>query len=170
MAKKTSIMHSWSEVEDALKEMACIDAHCQKADAKRRLQLIETEEEYSTTTAKRLAQRAFLANEIQSFYMAHRKEVEAAGKKSRESQFGVIGIKLGNKVLGLVKGWSWAKVAEAMTNSLAFEDMLTHVPKINKQQVKAASATAEELAAIGCRISQKETFFIETYPDKAVNG
>jgi hypothetical protein len=170
MTKPPSVLHNWKEFEDALKEIAFIDAHIASHDATRRLKLIEVETAYKTATELKAKQREFLATELERFYLANRKEVEAKGRKSVEFQFGTAGMRIGQKMLKLLKGWNWTRVCEAVSDSLKFQDCLTHKPKLDKAAIKKLQPTPEELAAIGCKISQREEFFFEVFPEKAVNA
>lgn len=168
--KKTTILHSWAEFEDSLKEMAVIDAAVLKAEAARALGVLNVQVKYDEATGEKVARRGFLLDQMEGFYGLHRKEIEQTGKKSRECPFGIAGVRKGAPKLALSKGWKWDAVLAAMRLSTFWSPFVKEKFTVDKQGVKGARATEEQMAGIGVRIAQREEFFVDTYPEKLVQS
>lgn len=123
---------------------------------------------YKHATGTRLAARAAVAKDLESYYRKNRREVEAEGKRSKELFFGRVGIRATAEALKLLKGWKWEDVVAALkTAGGAWLDFVAVKETVMKDALKRSGACAEALAGIGVRVKSGEEFFIETYPEKA---
>ena len=106
--------------------------------------------------------------DLEGFYRKHRKEVEQDGKKSKEFTFGRAGMRTGNKKLSVTKGVKWAEVVCKI--KALFTDTWAQYVRVKETANKDAlkGLPAEQLEALGLTVKQREEFWIETYPEKAV--
>jgi phage host-nuclease inhibitor protein Gam len=165
-----NMLNNWNDFDARLREIALIDVAVSEAAATRNEAMIAAETDYNTKASPLLAKRAALGDELEVFYKKHRKEVEAEGKRSIELTFGEAGMRKGNPTLSCIKGWKWDRVLETIKKRFArqadrLEALVTTKESVNKDGVKAAGFTDEELAAIGCKIKQDDEFWFKVFPD-----
>lgn len=164
---KASILRTWQEFDDTLKEIALIDIAVAEAEAVRQNDLVVAQANFERRTREQLGRKTILAVELERFYASHRKERETGAKKSVEMTYGRAGMRKAKPALTRLKGWSWEKVIACMEASAFWKAFIQYKPQIGKQAVRDAMKTEEELAAIGLRVKEgKEEFFFETFPEK----
>jgi phage host-nuclease inhibitor protein Gam len=166
------MIRNWSDFDSILRDIALIDVSVAKAAAARNQVMIEAETTYNTATAPLQAKRMALGAELELYYKAHRKDVESGGTRSIDLTFGRAGMRKGNPTLSCLKGWKWEKVLDAIQrrfarNSERLDQLVITKTSINKDGVKSAGFSEEELAAIGCKVKQADEFWYETFPEKA---
>ena len=162
MAKaKLSVIRNVGEFDEFLREAAQIDANVAAADAVRRSELLVVEGKYKARTETLLGRRAILAEQLELFYRANRDSLEADGRKSVEFRFGRAGIKLLPAALKLLRGWKWDQVLAVID-----PEYVRTSEEVDKQKVKAAKLTAEQLAAFGLKLAGKEDFWFEPKPER----
>jgi|GEM_PF-3560857 len=112
------------------------------------------------------AQRAAIADltlQLQTYYMAHHKDLEKNGSKSIRLAFGVIGRRLGQPVLKpLNRAWTWGSIAvklRSIYNARYFHPPAE--PKPDKDLIRQ-ELNEDQLAACGLKTEQDENFFVET--------
>lgn len=164
------MINNWNDCDNVLREIALIDLAVSRAETAKQRAMLDAETQYSAATAPLLARREEMAAEVESFYRANRKEVEASGKRSKELSFGRIGMRLGNPTLALAKGWKWEKVLAAIKERWSrqpdlLKSLVTVKESVNKEGVKSRLDEAG-MAAVGLRLKQEDEFFIETFPEK----
>ena len=165
-------LRNWNDFNLTLREIALIDLRVAEATTERDQAKLTAEATYNTATAPLVAKREALGAELEQFYRAHRKEVEADGKRSIELDFGRAGMRRGNPTLACLKGWKWERVLQAIKDRFEkkpdrLEQLITTKESINKDGVKSAGFSQEELAAIGVKIKQDEEFFYEPFIENA---
>lgn len=90
----------------------------------------------------------------------HRAEICPPGRKSNESALAVFGFRLGNPTLKtLSKRWTWESVLEAVRTKFKGRFVRTK-EELDKDALKA-QLDDEQLASVGCRIEQREDFYVE---------
>lgn len=96
---------------------------------------------------------------VQDWAEAHPEEFH--GLKSLQMVHGTIGWRKGNPTLTLVSGWSWKKVLECLTGSLA--KYQRNKPEVDKEQLLADRELlgAPQMRAVGVKVTQEEPFFCE---------
>ncbi|MGE5488074.1 MAG: host-nuclease inhibitor Gam family protein [bacterium] len=161
---------NWNDFNLALRQIALIDLSIAKAAAERDDAILTATTTYNSTTAPLLAKREALAEQMELFYRAHRKEVEAEGKRSIELDFGRAGMRKGNPKLCCLKGWNWERVLQAIKNRFAkkpdrLEQFVITKESVNKDAVKSAGLSEDELAQLGLKVRQKDEFYFETFPE-----
>jgi phage host-nuclease inhibitor protein Gam len=95
----------------------------------------------------------------------HRDELLPGRKKTTETTFAFFGFRTGNPTLVLLnRKWTWAKVIEAMKGAF-WRSYIIVKESVDKDALKQLQP--EQLAEIGTRIEQAETFFIDPKRDPA---
>lgn len=163
MDRKISVIQNLAEFDGTLREVALIEAKIAGADVDRKNDIITAEGKFAARTKTLVERRALLAEQMELYYRANRAEMEKGGKKSRELRFGRVGIKISAPSLRPLKGWSWGKVLAALKGT----EFIRMKEEVDKQLIKAAKLPAGTLAGYGLKVHQTETFFFETYPQKA---
>ncbi len=162
-------IQSWEECDEALRKLAVADLTLKKAQVLRDREVLHAQTRYSTTTSDVVEEREDLAKQVEAWAKAHKREIEAAGRKSTELNFGVIGWRKSSGVLAVRKGWKMPDVMATlreMFQGQALLDSLIRVKQtLNKDLVKG-TLTADQLDQAGLRVSAPERFFIETFPEK----
>ena len=160
-------MKTWSDFDTKLRDVAVIDLKLAETARHRNETQLAAQTLYDAVARPLMASRGCVVAELERFYRANRKQVEADGRKSIELNFGRAGLRLGNPTLALRKGWNWDKVLQAIKDRWKKRPECIAVKEtVNKEAVKAVGATEEELKELGLRIKQDEEFFVETYTDK----
>ena len=111
--KPQSAITNLNEFDGVLREIALIDAKVTNADVDRQNDIITAEGKFAARTKTLLDRRQLLAEQLELYYRANRKELEH-GKKSIELRFGRAGIKVSAPSLKTLKGWTWDKVLRAL--------------------------------------------------------
>jgi phage host-nuclease inhibitor protein Gam len=163
---KTTVIENLQQFDNALREIAKLDARIGVFDFQRRESIIAAESRFQTEVATMTATRALLADQLEIYYRANRSELEKDGKKSITLQFGCAGIHTGKPTLGLVRGWKWERVLEAI-KAAGKKAFLREKQEVDKSAVKKAKLPPEELASLGMKIAAKDEFFFETFPHAA---
>lgn len=163
------MIRDWNDFDRALRDIALIDIDVTEAGRARGLALISAETQYEQDTKTRLAARASKVKDLEKFYRQHRKEVEAAGKKSKDLNFGRAGLRTGAKKLALMKGFKWPEVLAAVKENFTDWTKFVRVKESLKKDVMKSDLGTEALEALGVTVKQPEEFWIETFPEKAVS-
>jgi hypothetical protein len=160
------MIRSWDEFDVRLREIGLIDAAVTEAGRLRDLAVIAAEGDYKASVGFYAARRVVVLKDMEKFYRANRKQVEADGAKSKRLHFGIAGLRKSPPKLKRLKGFTWAKVIDKI-RELRF-DWAAFVEvkySLKKDALKRSTLTAEELVELGCKISQDEEFFVETLPE-----
>lgn len=106
----------------------------------------------------------------EKYATTHREELLPGKKKTSETGVAFFGFRTGNPTLVLLnRTWSWKKVIAAIKDHWASKDVarVIAVKESVDKDVLKQSYSPEELAGIGTRIEQHETFFIDPKRDPA---
>ncbi len=170
MAKSTRLkpesdILSKTEFEAVLDEIATLQIERDKLTVKRDKKLLELREAFDpeiNTLNEKMQSRLLRADR---FATIHRESL--FGKlKSSATALTVFGFRLGNPTLKLLnKKWSWETVLETL-KARSLTQFVISTEKPDKDSLKA-QLNDEELAAVGCRIDQAESFFVEPKRDAA---
>lgn len=92
-----------------------------------------------------------------------RNEPAFGKKKSLDFLSGVVGWRTGTPALKTLRGWTWAKVLQAFREHSFFRAFIRTKEEVDKEAVLARRENLEphDLAIVGVRVEQAETFFIE---------
>ena len=159
---KAPAIRSKSEFDATVDELARIEVELRKLTARQdaRIQTIRAEFEPAITALQ--TQQEALALIAEKFAEENRDEILPGKLKSAETQQATYGFRYGNKVLKtLSRAWTWARVVEALEAGGEAMARFVRVEKSADKDGMKLHLTTEQLASVGCRIDQAETFFVE---------
>lgn len=111
-------------------------------------------EQYVVVQTDLKAQVAAADADLEKYALAHK--AEWGDKKSKKVGAGKVGFRT-SKVLGLVEGWDWSKVA-AKCKSL-FPMFAVEKTEINLNKSGLKGLDPKDLKKMGCELKEEETFF-----------
>jgi len=166
--KATGYTHR-HEFDVAVDKIATLQVALRILEGKRDKDIQRARDAHAEQIESTSAELKGLAVLAEKYADEHRGEICPPGRKSNESALAVFGFRLGNPTLKtLNKRWTWESVIEAVRSRFAGRFIRTK-EELDKDALKA-QLTDEQLASVGCRIEQREDFFIEAkeQPEKAV--
>jgi len=163
---------SYGDVENALAELAEITHSITKKEAEMNTKLQQIKEKFESESRELRESKSILETSIEAFCKLHRKDFE----KSRSKEFlsGVIGFRNNPpKVVQLNKKYN-VKTTIELIKKLGLTAYLRVKEELNKEMILADYRSPDEsgksetnklddskLSAIGLRVDQDESFFIE---------
>lgn len=157
---KSTGFETRGEFDAALDDVAAmlVEQRQLEADRDRRIQAIQ--EEYNDgilDIALKIKAKLALA---EKYAKAHRGELLSGKKKSGETPLALFGFRTSTPSLVLLnRKWSWGQVVETLQLSGLGQFIMTK--RSPDKDAMKAKLSDEELAAVGCRISQSESFWVE---------
>lgn len=159
---------NWDECNEALRDMAEIDARVGDAAAVRDAAARAAQEVYDGDVAEDLKLRAELEASVEKFAKRKRKEICDGKKKSKELTFGEIAFRSGRAALQFLKGFDEAKALEAIKEKIkgAARKALVR-EKVSLDKTAAKKLDAATLESIGMVMAEgEETIAIKTFPER----
>lgn len=155
---------SYEELDDALLLIANYEADLHKSEADLNKELQEVKERYDNLTAKTQGEWAKLNDAIETFCKNNKSDFEG-DKRSRALTHGRVGFRNNPpKCVQLNKKWK-VESSIAFIKELFKGKYIRTKPEINKEAILADYAkeklTDTDLAGVGLRIDQEETFFCD---------
>ena len=156
-----------SEFYNTLDDIAVLTVKRDKAQAKLNKALLDARESYSPDVEEMDNQIKAKMAMAESFALRNRGTLLPKDAKSADSPKAKFGFRLGNPTLVLLsRKFTWGGVCDKLkalgkTMYLKLSD-----PKPDKDKIKA-DMTDEELASLGLRIEQTESFWVEPKTDDA---
>lgn len=161
---KATTFKTRDEFFAALNELANIQTELRRLSAKRDARIQAIQEEYAPATEQLGEQIKALVALCEKYATAHRDALLPGKAKSAETELATYGFRLGQPTLVLMsRKWSWETVVEACKATFPGRFVRTK-ESVDKDSLKAELNDAD-LARIGCRIQQDDTFFIEPKVD-----
>lgn len=157
---KASSLRTRAEFDTSIDQLARLTVELRAATAERdeKLQLVRAK--YDAPCADLTAQIDALALAVEKYAEEHREELLPGKAKSAETALAVFGFRLGQPTLKtLNKAWTWDRVLEEL-GARGLSRFIRTKKEPDKDAIKQ-HLPAEQLAAVGCRIDQAETFFVE---------
>jgi len=165
------MLNNWNDCDNHLREVGVIDLMVAEDETKRQEALLVVEQTYKLASEKLIARRAVLVSDLEAYYKANRKRVEAEGKRSIDLTFGRMGMRKGNPTLALMKGWKWDRVLAAIKERWAknkdlLESLVNTKQSVNKDGCKSR-LDEDQMALVGLKLKQDDEFYVEPFPEKA---
>jgi phage host-nuclease inhibitor protein Gam len=157
------VLKSYYEVDDALLEIAQIDGRVARSEALVNEQIQAWKDQLVDETDDDLARKERLAKDLQEFCEFHKDEF--TGKRSRELNHGTVGFRLSTALAALGKH-TWASVLDLL-KAAQRTSFIRVKEEIDKEAVRSADLPADELAAIGMQMKEKDEFYFEATAVKA---
>jgi len=157
---KASSFSTRAEFEQSLDEIAGLQVDLRAAEAKRDTELQAVRDHHEPAVIK--IQQALKSTIVlaEKYAESHRMELFPSAKKSAETTLANFGFRIGNPTLCLLnRKWSWEGVLNAV--KAAFPDRFVRTTQAVDKDGLKQYLTEEQLATVGCRIDQAETFYVE---------
>lgn len=166
--KATSFL-TRSDFELALDQIAAAQVNLRALEAKRDAAIQAVRDQHGPgidSVADFIKTKIVLA---EKYAEQHRSEILASGRKSAETALAVYGFRLGNPTLKtLNKRWTWDAVLDAVKARFKGRFVRTK-EEVDKDALKA-QLDDEQLASVGCRVEQREDFFVEAKDQPATES
>jgi phage host-nuclease inhibitor protein Gam len=168
--KAISEIRSRAEFDGIVESIVTMQLAKERLEGRRDAKLLAIRDEFDPdiTDLREKMETAVLRAE--KYAATHREELLPAKRKSSETSFAFFGFRTGNPTLVLLnRTWTWKKVLEAIKEHWAPKDAarVIVVKEAVDKDVLKQSYSPEELAGIGTRVEQHETFFIDPKRDPA---
>ncbi|MDD3276975.1 MAG: host-nuclease inhibitor Gam family protein [Kiritimatiellales bacterium] len=155
-----------SEFDSALDDVAAMSVSLRKMEADRDEELQAVQEAYNDDILDVKEKIKGLLAQAEKYALSHRAELLPVGKKSGETSLALFGFRTGNPTLALLnKKWTWEEVINAL-KSMSLSEFIVTKQAADKDALKA-KLTDSELAAVGCRVAQSESFWVEPKLEEA---
>lgn len=98
---------------------------------------------------------------------AERKDLLEGSGRQDASPLADYGFRIAPAELTPLPKWTWAQVSTALVQQGLDKYLRRPEPEVDKQTIKAALLSADELAEFGCRVTQKVDFWVTAKTDAA---
>lgn len=147
--------------EQAFGDFATADARISKINADMDVQFTKIREKYAEELARLDEERSNAIDIVQAYAMEGR-DTLFAKRRSIDSVHGTFGFRLGTPQVKPLKGLNWPIVTENLKKQLPGYIRTKIEPAKDKLLAdREKKGMAEKLAAVGLRVIQTETFFID---------
>ena len=171
MAKRQQVgvaLGTWDEVDAKLGELCQIEVRRRKLEAKMNGELAAVRARYEGETGEITDAQKAAGALVEQFCLVHRAEFGA--KKSKELLHGIVSFRTSPPAVALFnRKWTWASVIEALKRGASRFVRSKEEP--DKEAILAAHAAGEvddgDLAGVGVKVEQKETFGVELRYEEA---
>lgn len=164
---KATTFATRAEFEAAVNKIAELEVQFRKLTAKRDARIQEVQDYFAPDEARLQEELKGLLATTEKYADEHRDELFSKEKKSAETPLAVFGYRYGNPTVSLLnRRWTWDQIVKVLKLS-RFKNLLREVHEVDKDAVKSAKLSEDDLAAVGMKITQSETFYIEPKLDGA---
>lgn len=157
---KAPTLKSRSEFEAIVNTLSSATVDLRKLEAKRDAKLQVVREEHEPAIGALKDEIDAMALTLEKYASENRDDLMPGKVKSGETALATYGFRFGNPTLKLLsKSWSWEKVVKELKARL-----LTGYIRTTEEPDKEAlrqRLNPEQLAGVGCRVTQSETFYVE---------
>jgi phage host-nuclease inhibitor protein Gam len=164
---KAPTLKSRAEFDAVVDRLAAATVDLRKQEAARDQVLQDVRAEYEPAIVRLTAEIDAMALTLEKYADANRDELLPGKAKSGETALATFGFRFGNPTLKLLsKSWNWDKVVAELKKRA-----LVHFVRTAEEPDKEAlrqKLTPEQLAGVGCRVTQSETFYVE--PKERASG
>lgn len=157
-------IESFEDVEKAMYELALIETNLAAEEAAMNKEIAVIQNAYAEKTAKKAGEAARLNDEIEAFCKKNKDTFDSP--RSLINTHGKIGFRTNPpKVVQLNKKWKVESTLAFIKELFGGKKYLRTKPEIDKEAILADYAKEKindsDLAGVGLRVDQEETFFIE---------
>lgn len=151
-------IHTEQQFKDACDKIAVIDLKIQELETARDLQLQTTRDSFAVLLEPLQRERKAFASESGKYAKKYRKAL-LGSQKSGESPKAFYGFRMSTPRLSTLVRVSWDKVV-ANAKKAGLLQFIRTVEEVDKDRVKA-EATPQQLEALGCKVTQRESFYVK---------
>jgi phage host-nuclease inhibitor protein Gam len=158
---KAPQLTSRAQFEQVINEIATCEVRKRRLAAKRDAKIQAIQEEFQPEEARVQGELDGLLVLAEKYAEDHRDELFPKETKSAETSLARFGFRYGNPTLALLnRKCTWDGVNAAL-KVLGFASHVRSVEEVDKDGIKNAKFSEQTLKAMGLKITQSETFFIE---------
>ncbi len=165
---KAPNLKSRLEFDTIIDRLASATVDLRKLEARRDAKLQEVREQHDPAIVALKEEIDAMALTVEKYADLHREDLMPGKVKSAETALAYYGFRFGNPTLKVLsKSWTWEKVVQELKKR-----MLTQYIRTTEEPDKEGlrlHLTPEQLAGVGCRVTQSETFYVEP-KDKGSNS
>ena len=162
---KSTGLETLNEFTATLDDVAAMTVERRKLEAERDEKIQAVQESFNDDIqdiALKIKAKLALA---EKYAKAHRSDVLSGKKKSGETALALFGFRTSTPSLVLLnRKWSWTEVTATLQESGLGKFIVTK--RAPDKDAMKAKLSDEELAAVGCRVSQSESFWMEPKLEK----
>lgn len=157
---KSTGFETRNEFDAAMDDIARMTVEMRQLEAERDEKTQEVQEQFNDDIRDIKQKINGLAAQGEKYALAHRTELLPPKKKSGETSLSTFGFRTGQPTLVLLnRKWSWPTIIEAL-KAQGLERFIVRKETPDKDAMKA-HLDDESLAAVGCRVRQTESFWVE---------
>ncbi len=165
--KSISEIRSRAEFDQILENIVTMQLAKERTELRRDKKLLAIRAEYAVELNDLALVMETNVLRAEKYATAHRDELLPGKKKTAETSVTFFGFRTGNPTLVLLnRKWTWAKVITALKLYAEGRKFIIVKESPDKDAMKL-QLSADHLAAVGTRIEQSETFFIDPKRDPA---
>jgi phage host-nuclease inhibitor protein Gam len=158
---KAPSLQTRAEFDDVVNQIAALEVESRKLAAKRDAKIQSVQEEFEPAETALQEKLSGLLVQAEKYALVHRAVLFPKETKSDETPLARFGFRYGLPTLALLdRRWTWEQVVRILKLS-KFKQFIRTVEEVDKEALKKANLPSDDLAAIGVKITQSETFFIE---------
>lgn len=158
---KLPVITDRNMAEQVMNEIALAETNKRKIAAKLDAEILKLKEQVAPLIEGCNNSITSRADMLKAWAEAHPEEF-SRGKKSITFLSGVLGFRTGTPKLALLsRAWNWEKVLEAVKRLTEFSIFVRVKEEVDKEKILTQYPVGTELTAIGVKVVQDESFFIE---------
>ncbi len=165
--KAISEVGSRAEFDQLLEDIAIRQLALERLTLRRDAKILAIRAEFDCDLKDLAQDQEAAVLRAEKYAATHRAELLPGKKKTSETGVAFFGFRTGNPTLVLLnRKWTWAKVVEAIKALHSnWRDYVIVKETVNKDALKQGNDA--QLAEVGVRVDQSETFFIDPKRDPA---
>lgn len=167
--KPKSTLASLDDCDRAMGELLLASLRIANADTALNAAIARAKEQHAAEAESDIAAQSDLELQLRDYYMSHLVNLEKAGARSIKLTHGVMGRRLSPPAVHLLnKAWTWSAVLSRIIEA-GFKHLVRwRDPEIDKPAILRANLDPDQLAGLGLKIRQDETFFAEPNTEAAL--
>ncbi len=157
------LLASRDEAEAAMNELALCANNKRKLTARLDAAVLKLQEEAAAGLSQCDQELNAKSDALRAWAEANPDEF-AKGRKSIDFLSGTLGFRTGTPKLSLIsRAWNWNKVLEAIKSSILWGACVRKKEEVDKERIitRATSGAQLNLAVIGLKVVQEESFYVE---------
>jgi phage host-nuclease inhibitor protein Gam len=159
--KASAVLTSLDECTAAMRKLALPDADHAVLQGELDRAIAALKKDYEKRLGALEEKRDDLELQLRNYYMSHLAEIEMDGRRSIKLLYGTMGRRWSAPALKLLnKSWTWAAVKDLVATALGSAYLRIAEPELDKEKLKT-ELSEEQLTAVGLKIDQTETFYVE---------
>lgn len=167
--KVSRVLNSLDECQEAMRKYKITVLEREKLEAVRDEAKVSIDQKYGPQIHTCASSEADFKKQLEVYYLANRPDAGGEGPRHITLIHGTIGQRKSSPALRLLnKAWTWAKALIAAQEKYPSRFLKKVDPELDRQAVKSAGLSPEQLREIGLKTGQDDEFFIDL--DRSTTG